>query len=84
MFLHIGSQIVISIDSIEAILNIKTIGVSGITREFLNKKKKNIRRIDKNPPKSIILTSKKDIIFSPIQISTLKKRFKKGYFYGPK
>lgn len=82
MFLHVGSQVVILMNSIEAIFNLRTAGLSHTTKEFLTKKEKMraIRRVGKKNQKSFILDSKGEVILSPIETSTLRKRFERGIF----
>lgn len=81
MFLHIGSQTIIPKDSIEAILNIRTVGVSSTTKDFLKRReKRDIRRVDKKRARSLILTSKREVFFSPIETQTLKRRFERRLF----
>lgn len=84
MFLHVGSQVVILMNSIEAIFNLRTTGLSHATKEFLAKKEKRraVRRVGKKNQKSFILDSKGEVILSPIETSTLRKRFERGIFGG--
>lgn len=84
MFLHVGSQVVVWMDSIEAIFNLRTTGLSNATKEFLAKKEKKraIRRVGKKNQKSFILDFRGEIIFSPIETPTLRKRFERSFFGG--
>ena len=82
MFLHVGSQIAIWKGTIEAILDIKTIGMSKATKEFLAKKekKRGVRYVGKKSHKSLILNSNEEIVLSPIETPTLRKRFERSFF----
>ena len=80
MYLHLGSDVVVSQSEIVAIFDLDTTSVSKITREFLNTSQKNSRVIDVSShdlPKSYVLCAKKDkfnIYISPLSSQTLYKR----------
>ena len=80
MYLHLGSDVVVSQSEIIAIFDLDTTSISKITRKFLNTVQKNNRVIDVSShdlPKSYVLCGKKNdfnIYISPLSAQTLYKR----------
>lgn len=80
MYLHLGSDVVVSQSEIIAIFDLDTTSVSKNTREFLNTAQKCGRVVDVSSndlPKSYVLCGKKDkfnIYISPLSAQTLYKR----------
>ncbi len=74
MFLHLGADTVVPLDTVIAITDIKTVN-SPINREFLKimKDEKLVYDISENDPKSFIITDK-IVYLSAISSLTLKKR----------
>lgn len=75
MYLHIGGDNIIPTKDILLILDLETMKLSQITKEFisLQKSEKKITDISNGQPKSFILTDF-DSYLSPIASTTLKKR----------
>lgn len=85
MFLHIGSDIVIPLKNIIAILDIDTTTLSKDTREFLKTAEEEgfVHTISEDIPRSFVITEeekKSKIYLSPISSVTLQKRC--GNFEG--
>jgi hypothetical protein len=79
MFIHLGGDIVISINDVISIMDVESSNLSNTTKEFLSIAEDEgfIRKISDDDPKSFILTEKdnKTIIYlSPISSVTLLKR----------
>ena len=80
MYLHLGSDVVVSQSEVIAILDLDTTSVSKITRQFLNTMQKSAKVIEVSKydlPKSYVLCGKKDkfhIYISPLSAQTLYKR----------
>ncbi len=80
MYLHLGSDVVVSQSEIIAIFDLDTTSISKITRDFLNTTQKANKVIDVSShdlPKSYVLCGKKDrfnIYISPLSSQTLYKR----------
>lgn len=79
MFIHLGGDIVISINDVISIMDLESSNLSNTTKEFLSIADDEgfIRKISEDEPKSFILTEKdnKTIIYlSPISSVTLLKR----------
>lgn len=80
MYLHLGSDVVVSQNDVIAILDLDTTSVSKNTREFLNMAQKNGRVIDvsrSDLPKSYVLCGFKEnfkIYISPLSAQTIYKR----------
>ena len=80
MYLHLGSDVVVSQSEIVAILDLDTTSVSKITRQFLDRTQKEgkVVEVSKNDlPKSYVLCTKNDtfqIYISPLSAQTLYKR----------
>lgn len=74
MFLHLGSDVVIPLDSVIAITDYKT-NKFVINRKFINHARK-IKRllIFHGHPKSVVVTANNQLYFSAISSVTLKKR----------
>ena len=88
MFLHLGENTVITVDSIIGIFDLDNTTVSKITRDYLNIMQKNKKIIDVSYdlPKSFVLCKDKEkneniIYISPISTQTLLKRIQtnKGF-----
>lgn len=88
MFLHLGENTVITVDSIIGIFDLDNTTVSKITRDYLNGMQKNKKIIDVSYdlPKSFVLCkddeTKENVAYiSPISIQTLLKRIQinKGF-----
>ncbi|MGG0248042.1 extracellular matrix/biofilm biosynthesis regulator RemA family protein [Peribacillus frigoritolerans] len=73
MYLHIGEDILVKTDDVIAILDKKLLQASPIMSEFLEKKSDVTSHLAKNSVKSIVVTDKQ-IYYSPLASSTLKKR----------
>ncbi len=81
MFLHLGSDVVVNMADIIAILDLDVTSTSGITREFLAVAEDEgfVVNVSDDLPKSFIITEidKKSRVFvSPISTATLLKRAK--------
>lgn len=81
MFLHLGSDVVVNMADIIAILDLDVTSTSGITREFLAEAEAEgfVVNVSDDLPKSFIITEidKKSRVFvSPISTATLLKRAK--------
>ena len=82
MFIHLGSDVVVSYSEVIAILDLETTSVSKNTRKFLDSMQKKGRVIDVSSndlPKSYVLcgkNGKSNIYISPISAQTLYKRAK--------
>lgn len=79
MFIHLGGDVVISINDVISIMDVESSNLSNTTKEFLSIADDEgfIRKISEDEPKSFILTEKdnKTIIYlSPISSVTLLKR----------
>lgn len=80
MYLHLGSDIVVSKKDIIAILDLETTSISKRTQKFLETAQKSGRVIDvsiSDLPKSYVLCGSKDnykVYVSPISAQTLTKR----------
>lgn len=83
MFLHLGSDVCVSLKEIVAIFDLENTSISKRTREFLNESQKkgivvDVSRYDL--PKSYILCDekgKKKLYISPLSASTILKRANK-------
>ena len=86
MYLHLGSDVVVSYKDIIAAFDLETTSISKITRQFLDMAQKSGRVTDvsiSDLPKSYVLCSDgKDfkIYVSPISAQTLYKRAKENKF----
>lgn len=83
MFLHLGSDVVVNLSDVIAILDLDVTSTSGITREFLTVAEDEgfVVNVSEDLPKSFIITEidKKSRVFvSPISTATLLKRAKAG------
>ncbi len=83
MFLHLGSDMVVNLSDVIAILDLDVTSTSGITREFLTVAEDEgfVVNVSDDLPKSFIITEidKKSRVFvSPISTATLLKRAKAG------
>ncbi len=83
MFLHLGSDVVVNLSDVIAILDLDVTSTSGITREFLAVAEDEgfVVNVSDDLPKSFIITEidKKSRVFvSPISTATLLKRAKAG------
>ncbi len=81
MFLHLGSDVVVNVADIIAILDLDVTSTSRITREFLAEAEEEgfIVNVSEDLPKSFVITEidKKSRVFvSPISTATLLKRAK--------
>ncbi|MBE7048539.1 MAG: DUF370 domain-containing protein [Ruminococcaceae bacterium] len=81
MFLHLGSDVVVNMADVIAILDLDVTSTSGITREFLAVAEDEgfVVNVSEDLPKSFIITEidKKSRVFvSPISTATLLKRAK--------
>lgn len=79
MYLHLGQDTAVRVESIVGIFDMDTSTVSKRTRELLNKaeKEKRVRTVSYELPKSFIICREngRDIIYiSPISSQTLIKR----------
>ncbi len=79
MYLHLGGDIYVRIQSIVAIMDLETTSVSKITKDFLKKVQKTSPVISVNDelPKSYVIVSenkKTKVYISPISSQTLLKR----------
>ncbi|HEX7713251.1 MAG TPA: extracellular matrix/biofilm biosynthesis regulator RemA family protein [Bacillota bacterium] len=74
MFIHLGGDTLISSKDIIAIISVENVSDADCRKVFLKgQDQKEIKRIDSENCKSIIITDKK-IYLSPISTLTLKKR----------
>lgn len=75
MFLHVGTDVVVSLKKIVAILDLKSCKEGEATRQFLSlhQSEKRVHDISGGDPKSIVVTDQ-EIYLSPISSLTLKKR----------
>ncbi len=83
MFLHLGSDVIVNMRDIIAIMDLETTTTSAISREFLKTAEEEgfIRNISEDLPRSYIITEQRDqsiIYISPISSATLLKRFDEG------
>ncbi len=83
MFLHLGSDVVVNMSDVIAILDLDVTSTSKITREFLAVAEDEgfVVNVSDDLPKSFIITEidKKSRVFvSPISSATLLKRAKSG------
>jgi len=83
MYLHLGSDVVVSQRDIVAILDLETTSISKITREFLSNAQKNGMVVDVSDelPKSYVVVGSKDkykLYVSPMSPQTLTKRLNKN------
>ncbi len=81
MFLHLGSDVVVNMKDVIAILDLDVTSTSKITREFLTVAEDEgfVVNVSDDLPKSFIITEidKKSRVFvSPISTATLLKRAK--------
>ncbi|NLK87820.1 MAG: DUF370 domain-containing protein [Clostridiaceae bacterium] len=79
MFLHIGSDVVIPLRNVIAILDIETTTLSRDSREFLKTAEEEgfIEAVSEDLPRSFVITEedkKSKIYLSPISSVTLQKR----------
>jgi regulator of extracellular matrix RemA (YlzA/DUF370 family) len=75
MFLHVGTDVVVSLKRVIAILDLKSAGSSEATQAFLDhlKSQKKVTDISGGDAKSLVLTDT-EAFLSPISSLTLKKR----------
>lgn len=75
MFLHVGTDVVVSLKRVIAILDLKSAGSTESTQEFLKRLKgqKKVTDISGGDAKSLVLTDS-EVFLSPISSLTLKKR----------
>lgn len=75
MFLHVGTDVVVSLKRVIAILDLRSAGSNEATREFLAqlKSQKRVTDISNGEAKSLVLTEN-EAFLSPISSLTLKKR----------
>lgn len=75
MFLHVGTDVVVSLKRVIAILDLKSAGSTDATREFIEhlKSQKRVNDIAGGDAKSLVLTDS-EAFLSPISSLTLKKR----------
>ncbi|MFZ5816209.1 MAG: extracellular matrix regulator RemB [Bacillota bacterium] len=75
MFLHVGTDVVVSLKRVIAILDLKSAGSTEATREFIEqlRSKKKVTDISAGEAKSLVLTES-EAFLSPISSLTLKKR----------
>lgn len=75
MFLHVGTDVVVSLKRVVAILDIRSAGSTEATRAFIAhlKSQKKVTDISGGDPKSMVLTDS-EAFLSPISSLTLKKR----------
>lgn len=75
MFLHLGSDVVVSLRDVVAILDVRTRETSRATDEYLQLADSERRAVDISggSPKSFVVTST-GILYSPISSLTLLKR----------
>ncbi|MBE7035306.1 MAG: DUF370 domain-containing protein [Ruminococcaceae bacterium] len=81
MFLHLGSDVVVNLSDVIAILDLDVTSTSRITREFLTVAEDEgfVINVSEDLPKSFVITEidKKSRVFvSPISTATLLKRAK--------
>ncbi len=81
MFLHLGSDVVVNLSDVIAILDLDVTSTSKITREFLAVAEDEgfVVNVSEDLPKSFVITEidKKSRVFvSPISTATLLKRAK--------
>ncbi len=81
MFLHLGSDVVVNMSDVIAILDLDVTSTSKITREFLAVAEEEgfVVNVSEDLPKSFVITEidKKSRVFvSPISTATLLKRAK--------
>jgi len=76
MFLHIGGEVMVPLNELIIILDLKKVCCSEATREFLSfeaGEKRVVHISDHDREKSIVITKNK-VYYSPISINTLVKR----------
>lgn len=75
MFLHVGTDVVVSLKRVVAILDMKSAGSTESTQEFLDylKSQGKVTDISSGDAKSLVLTDS-EAFLSPISSLTLKKR----------
>lgn len=75
MFLHVGTDVVVSLGRVIAILDLRTAASAVATREFVShiKATRKVTDISGGDPKSLVLTDS-EVFLSPISSLTLKKR----------
>lgn len=75
MFLHIGGDVVVSLQQVTAILDLRTVAERPATRDFLQLSRSEKKTVDisAGEAKSAILT-KTAVYLSPISSMTLKRR----------
>ncbi|NLK67848.1 MAG: DUF370 domain-containing protein [Clostridiaceae bacterium] len=82
MYLHIGGDLVVSVNEIVAIVDMEKSTISQDTRVFLKVCEEEgfiVNVVENEMPKSFIITqekSKSRVYLSPISTSTLLKRYK--------
>lgn len=82
MYLHIGGNLVVSVNEIVAIVDMEKSTISQDTRVFLKVCEEEgfiVNVVENEMPKSFIITqekSKSRVYLSPISTSTLLKRYK--------
>jgi regulator of extracellular matrix RemA (YlzA/DUF370 family) len=82
MYLHIGGDLVVSVNEIVAIVDMEKSTISQDTRVFLKVCEEEgfiVNVVENEMPKSFIITqekSKSRVYLSPISASTLLKRYK--------
>ena len=87
MYLHIGENVSVFSKDIVGIFDIDKTTTKGETRNFLSHSEKDGSSItiSNDMPRSFIVMSKKgsdikqEVYISPISVSTLKQRYRKGF-----
>ena len=87
MYLHIGENVSVFSKDIVGIFDIDKTTTKGETRNFLSHSEKDGSSItiSNGMPRSFIVMSKKgsdikqEVYISPISVSTLKQRYRKGF-----
>ncbi len=83
MFLHLGSDVVVNMADVIAILDLDVTSTSKITREFLAVAEDEgfVMNVPGDLPKSFVITEidkKSRVFISPISTATLLKRARSG------
>ncbi|MBP5416663.1 MAG: DUF370 domain-containing protein [Clostridiales bacterium] len=75
MFVHIGGEYTILIDSIIGLVNLETVQASSDVNAFLRQQEEEniLEYVSEEIPRSLILTDER-VYISPISVTTLKKR----------
>lgn len=75
MFLHVGSEAMVPLKEIVAIIDYRSTQLSPATREYLevSRTEKRIIDLSSGSPKSVVITTNQ-VYLSPISSLTLKKR----------